>query len=104
MADVTKTVKDAVYVGVGFGVLAFQRAQVQRRELTKQVEMHFTQLEGTTEQLQKLARQVEERLNPVLSQLEERLPDNARDVVRQAREAAKGQVRKARPAPRTKAA
>ena len=48
MADVTKTVKDAAYVTVGLGVLAFQKAQVARRDLTKQVETQFTQ---TSEQV-----------------------------------------------------
>jgi hypothetical protein len=27
--------KDAAYVGVGFGLLAFQRAQVQRRQIER---------------------------------------------------------------------
>jgi len=35
--DVTKLAKDAFYVGVGAGVIAFQKAQVQRVELTKTV-------------------------------------------------------------------
>jgi gas vesicle protein len=86
MADVTKTVKDAAYVTVGIGVLAFQKAQVGRRELTKQVE---TQLSGTSEHVQRLARKVEERIQPVLGQLEEAVPAQAKDLVKQARTAAK---------------
>lgn len=35
--SVTKVLKDAVYVSIGLGVIAFQRAQVQRQELRKQV-------------------------------------------------------------------
>jgi hypothetical protein len=35
--DVTKTVKDAVYIAVGLGVLGFQRAQVRRVELMKEL-------------------------------------------------------------------
>ena len=35
--DLSKTLKDAAYVAVGFGVLAFQKAQVRRRELEKQL-------------------------------------------------------------------
>lgn len=38
MSDVTNTLRDAAYVAVGFGVLAFQKAQVRRRELEKQFE------------------------------------------------------------------
>ena len=33
--DVTNAVKDAAYVSVGLGVIAFQRLQVRRNELTK---------------------------------------------------------------------
>ena len=32
--DVTNAVKDAAYVSVGLGVIAFQRLQVRRNELT----------------------------------------------------------------------
>ena len=86
MADVTKTVKDAAYVTVGLGVLAFQKAQEGRRELTKQVE---TQLTGTGEQVQRLAKKVEQRIQPVLGQLEATVPAQAKDLVKQARTAAK---------------
>ena len=34
MEDVTKTLRDAAYVVVGAGVLAFQKAQVRRVELS----------------------------------------------------------------------
>ena len=86
MPDLTKTLKDAVYVSVGLGVLAFQKAQVQRRELRQQV---TKQLTGTRVQVQKVARDLESRIEPVVSQLEERLPTQARDQVKQARETAK---------------
>ena len=33
--DVANAVKDAAYVSVGLGVIAFQRLQVRRNELTK---------------------------------------------------------------------
>lgn len=33
--DVTNVVKDAAYVSVGLGVIAFQRMQVRRNELNK---------------------------------------------------------------------
>lgn len=35
--DIGKLVKDGFYVTVGLGVIVFQRAQVQRRELAKQL-------------------------------------------------------------------
>ncbi len=92
MADVTKTVKDAAYVTVGLGVLAFQKAQVARRDLTKQVE---TQLNQTTSQVKDLSKKVEGRIQPVLGQLEQTVPSQAKDLVKQARTAAEqlqGQV------------
>ena len=36
--DATKVLKDALYVSVGLGVIAFQKAQVQRVELQKVLE------------------------------------------------------------------
>src|SRR4051794_33733930 len=93
MADVTKTVKDAAYVTVGLGVLAFQKAQVARRDLTKQVE---TQLNQTSEQVKDLSKKVEGRIQPVLGQLEQTVPTHAKDLVKQARTAAEnlqGQLR-----------
>lgn len=37
MTDPRTLLKDVGYVAVGFGVLAFQRGQVRRRELEKQL-------------------------------------------------------------------
>jgi hypothetical protein len=108
MADVTKTVKDAAYVTVGLGVLAFQKAQVGRRELTKQVE---TQLNETSTQVKGLAKKVEERIQPVLGQIEVAVPAQAKDLVKQARTAAedlrgqlRGRTNGAAAKPKTKAA
>ena len=36
--DASKVLKDALYVSVGLGVIAFQKAQVQRIELQKVLE------------------------------------------------------------------
>ena len=36
--DIAKVLQDAAYVGIGLGVIAFQKAQVQRVELQKTVE------------------------------------------------------------------
>jgi hypothetical protein len=33
--DLSKTVKDALYITVGLGVIAFQKAQVQRQDIVK---------------------------------------------------------------------
>ena len=107
MNDVTKIVKDAAYVTVGLGVIAFQRAQVQRQELKKQLD---TQLVDAREAISKLTEgmddrrkvveervkdleerfdDIEERIEQLLDSVEDRLPEQARDVVKQARETAK---------------
>lgn len=35
--DLQKTARDALYVSIGLGIIAFQKAQVRRVELTKQL-------------------------------------------------------------------
>jgi hypothetical protein len=35
--DIQKAVRDCFYITVGLGVIAFQKAQVQRQELRKQL-------------------------------------------------------------------
>lgn len=73
MADVQKTLKDALYVTVGLGVIGFQKAQVRRRELTKQVEDQRKRVEGQVAagagQLDKLTKQVREQVTPVIGQI-----------------------------------
>ncbi|MCU1462342.1 MAG: hypothetical protein JWO37_2417 [Acidimicrobiales bacterium] len=103
MADVQKTLKDAAYVAVGLGVIGFQKAQVRRRELTKQVEDQLKTAESQlstqrkrveeqvavgAEQLEKLTKQFQQRIDPVLDSIEEKLPEAARGLVKQARTAA----------------
>jgi CHASE3 domain sensor protein len=107
MAQLSDYLKDAAYVTIGFGVIAFQKAQVQRVELTKQLEAQleearkgFESLPTTVEDRVKL---VEERINAleaqidrVLDEVSDKLPEQTRVLVDQARTAAKdlqGQVR-----------
>jgi Holliday junction resolvasome RuvABC endonuclease subunit len=107
MADLTSTLKDAAYVTIGFGVLAFQRAQVQRQELTKQLNELSTNVEDRVrlveerlaglsdqvapmaEQVEKFLDQVQTQVDVVLDDIEERLPEQARDAFGTARTAAK---------------
>lgn len=49
MPEIPSFVKDAAYVAIGFGVLTFQRAQVQRRELEAAVESHVKLVEERLE-------------------------------------------------------
>lgn len=39
--EISNVVKDAAYVSVGLGILAFQRLQVRRQELKKRLEAHL---------------------------------------------------------------
>jgi hypothetical protein len=68
--DVTNIAKDAAYVSVGLGVIAFQRLQVRRNELTKALEEQSTQARGALELVGALVsdrvKVVEERLGAVL--------------------------------------
>lgn len=110
-ADLTKALKDAAYIGIGFGVLTFQRAQVQRRELQSQVDAQldeakgsFTKLSGTVEdrlkqleerfegvqrQLEDVRSEVESNLDKAMDGLSSRLPEPARDAFDSARKAAR---------------
>jgi hypothetical protein len=54
--DLANAAKDAAYVSVGLGVIAFQRLQVRRNELTKTF----------NEQVGDRVKMVEERLGAVL--------------------------------------
>jgi hypothetical protein len=93
---VTDTLKDAAYVTIGFGVIGFQKAQVRRQELTKQLKEQRTVLESQLEEGRKavtaLASQVDGYVAPVRSQLEvsldaveSNLPTQVQDIVKQAR-------------------
>jgi ElaB/YqjD/DUF883 family membrane-anchored ribosome-binding protein len=111
MTDVRSTVRDAVYVGIGFGVLAFQKAQVQRVELQKKLESNVGEAKGgfekltedvqdrlklVEERLEALGKQVddaaddfEEKLGKALDEIQDRLPEQIKDVFVKARTAGK---------------
>lgn len=111
MTDVRSTLKDAAYVGIGFGVLAFQKAQVQRQELQKRLEAGLGDAKGgfgklsedvqdriklVEERIEALGKQVdaaaddfEERLEKALDQVQDRLPEQAKDLFTKARTAGK---------------
>jgi ElaB/YqjD/DUF883 family membrane-anchored ribosome-binding protein len=111
MTDVRSAIKDAAYVGIGFGVLAFQKAQVQRQELQKRIETSLKDAKGgfdklgedvqdrlklVEERLEALGKQVdaaaddfEERLDKALDQVQDRLPEQAKDLFGKARTAGK---------------
>jgi hypothetical protein len=69
--DVTAAVKDAAYVSVGLGVIAFQRLQVRRNELEKTLSEQAGTARSTLDAVGALlgdqAKVVEERLSAVLA-------------------------------------
>ena len=109
--DLPRLAKDSFYVSVGFGLLAFQRAQVARQDLRKAVGAQLgdartnverlsgtvderlkvleDRLEGLSEQLETAYETLEQRVEKVLDEVEDRMPESARELVRSARSAAK---------------
>ena len=105
---VTDALRDAFYVGVGAGVLTFQKLQVQRVELTKTVSTQIDEARGTAlgsietakgnlgnvtdlvedrvKLLEERLESLEGRLETVLAHIEGKLPEQARDLVKQARD------------------
>src|SRR5205807_7338439 len=100
VTDVTQSLKDAAYVAVGFGVIGFQRAQVRRQELNKQLRQQRQQVEaqlkeargqvaGLVKGLDGAVQPVRHQIEGSLDRIEERLPTQAKGLVRSARSLAK---------------
>ena len=60
--DLPKTVKDAVYVAVGLGVISFQRAQVRRQEMLRQFRSQRSQAQEQVTELVNTVNQLSEPL------------------------------------------
>jgi hypothetical protein len=54
--DLNRALTDVAYVAIGFGLLGFQRAQVRRREVTRQLETLTAQIETAARQAAGLTR------------------------------------------------
>ena len=69
--DLANAIKDATYVSVGLGVIAFQRLQVRRNELAKALSGPAEEARGTLEVLGAVVGErvklVEERITAVLN-------------------------------------
>lgn len=76
-ADLNNALKEVAYVAVGLGVLGFQRAQVQRVELMKQLEAQLSALSSFSGTL---GEQAETYLAAVRTQLAEVLPSEPVDT------------------------
>lgn len=91
--DVTKVARDAAYVAVGLGVLGFQRAQVRRVALSKQITGRAKQIEGqfaeASAEVTRRAKHVDGQIGEVLSKVESTLAPLDRYIPLQARGAAK---------------
>jgi hypothetical protein len=96
---VTDLARDAAYVAVGLGVLAYQRAQVQRVELQKRLQ-HDGQIEqrigdvrqGVAKgyrQVDELAESALQFVESTMQPIEERLPASVTQVTTKAREQAR---------------
>ena len=107
-------VRDAAYVTIGFGVLAFQQAQVRRREIVRgladrfgtsktQVEELLTTIEGQLGKLDERFTALESKLDTTVAQLEDRLPEQAAAFVGQAHDFAKAARKQVRGLIRTAA-
>jgi len=96
---VTDLARDAAYVAVGLGVLAYQRAQVQRVEIQKRLhnDLPIDQRIGDVRegvakgfrQIDDLAEQAVHFVESTLQPIEERLPASVTQVTTKAREQAR---------------
>lgn len=96
ITEIGRALTDAAHAVVGFGVIGWNKAQVRRRELMKDLngQRHTveTQLDGAKEQLATAIRHFDARVQPVrhdidvqLDKATERLPEQVRDIVQSAR-------------------
>jgi hypothetical protein len=93
---VTDLARDAAYVAVGLGVLAFQRAQVQRVELQNRLTNDFSLEQRIDEvkqgvakgyaQIDDLAEQATQLVETTFQPLEDRLPPSFTQLTLRARE------------------
>ena len=108
------TVRDAAYVTIGFGVLAFQQAQVRRREVVQGLADRFgTSKTQMDEMLASVEAQVakfdgrfdalDAKLDGAVVKLESRLPEQAAALVGQAHDLAKAARKQVRGLIRTAA-
>jgi len=82
--SVADTVKEAVYLSVGFSVLAAQKLQVRRHELQR----YFEGLSPLAF-ARPMATQIEQRVDAALDDVQSRLPGQAAELLANARTAAR---------------
>ncbi|MCY7298244.1 MAG: hypothetical protein LH616_03410 [Ilumatobacteraceae bacterium] len=93
-------VRDAAYITIGFGVLAFQQAQVRRREVVQnladrfgtsksQMDEMLASVEAQIAKLDERFDSLDAKLDIAVIKIEERLPEQAAALVGQAHDLAK---------------
>jgi len=91
--EVTKVAKDALYVTVGFGVMAAQKANQAAKDLQARIDESLASGKGTwNDQWKSLSDQLstfEDRIESTLDDMQERLPEQAKDLMDKARTQAK---------------
>ena len=113
-AKVVAAVRDAAYITIGFGVLAFQQAQVRRREVVQGLADRFgtskTQMDEMLATVEAQIAKLDERfdaldakLDTAVVKIEERLPEQAAALVGQAHDLAKAARKQVRGLIRTAA-
>jgi hypothetical protein len=79
MPDVRKTLTDAGYIAIGLGVMGFQQAQVQRRELQGRLESASTHLGEAARdgkaRVEDLVGEVGHRVEPLMERVDGRVAD-----------------------------
>jgi ElaB/YqjD/DUF883 family membrane-anchored ribosome-binding protein len=82
----TKTAKDAFYLTVGLGSVAFEQLKSNQSELRSWFE---TQVSDGKSQFETQASQIEARVEDLLESVQSKLPEQAAELMKQARDAAK---------------
>ena len=78
LTSLSAAAKDAVYIGVGLGILTFQKTQVKRRELTKDFDQQFG---GPITRLDARIEELETSLDAVIGGIEAVLPPGVGGLV-----------------------
>jgi uncharacterized protein HemX len=95
-ANLVSALTDVAHAAIGFGLIGWNKAQVGRRALVKDLNVQRrqveTQLDGAREQLATAIRTFDAKVQPVrqdidgqLDKFSERLPEQVRDVMAAAR-------------------
>jgi hypothetical protein len=87
--EIGRRITDTIYVGVGLGVLAFQRAQVRRRELSARLDQRVGESRTVVRSVEQGLLALDDRAVAleamVFERLEPALPEAARAALEQAR-------------------